>query len=141
VGHVTVRSLGGFQQQVFAPPHSFVADEPEDYGGDNVGVDPYELLLASLGACTNMTLIMYAQRKGWDLQGVETRLNNDRVYGEDCRRCEEDDGYMDVLTREITLRGDLAPDQVATLTRVAGKCPVHKTLTRGLIVEDSVRVA
>ena len=138
MAEVTVRSLSGLQQQILAPPHSFVADEPEEFGGDNAGVDPYELLLSSLGACTNITLLMYAQRKGWDLEAVETRLANDRVYGIDCQRCEDDTQYMDVLRRHVILRGGLSPEQVAALTRVAGKCPVHKTLTKGLVVEDTV---
>jgi putative redox protein len=135
---LTVRSLGGLQQQILAPPHSFVADEPEEYGGDNAGVDPYELLLSALGACTNMTLLMYARRKDWDLVSVETTLTNDRIYGEDCLRCEEDGQYMDVVRRDIALRGRLTDEQVAVLTRVAGRCPVHKTLTKGLVVEDTV---
>jgi uncharacterized OsmC-like protein len=136
---VTVRSLGRYQQQILAPPHSFVADEPEDYGGDNVGVDPYELLLSALGACTNITLLMFARRKGWDLRSVETTLTNDRIYGEDCRRCEDDNEYLDVLQRDVVLRGKLTETQVERLRRIAGKCPVHKTLSRGLVVEDTLR--
>ncbi|MBU2601546.1 MAG: OsmC family protein [Actinobacteria bacterium] len=141
MAEVLVRSLTGLQQQVIAPPHSYIADEPPTFDGEDLGPGPYELLLAALGSCTNMTLLMYARHKGWDLSGIETTLSNDRVYGDDCRRCEESDEYLDRIERRITLSGDLTDEQVHILTRVAAKCPVHKTLTAGLVVEDEAKRA
>lgn len=141
MAEILVRSLTGIQQQVIAPPHSYIADEPSAFGGEDLGPDPYELLLAALGCCTNMTLLMYARQKGWDLSGIETTLSNDRVYGDDCLRCEESREYLDRIERRITLTGDLTDEQVHILTRAAAKCPVHKTLTQGLVVDDEVKRA
>ncbi len=138
MAEIVVRSLSGLQQQVIDRPHSFIADEPAEYDGDDLGPDPYGLLLSALGGCTNITLLMYSRRKEIPLTGVETRLRNDRVYGADCLRCEEGGEYMDLIERHITLRGLLTDEHLTVLTRVAARCPVHKTLTRGLVVRDTV---
>lgn len=138
MAEIVVRSLSGLQQQVIDRTHSHIADEPAEYDGDDLGPDPYGLLLAALGGCTNMTLLMYSRRKDLPLTGIETRLRNDRVYGEDCRRCEEEDEYVDSIERHITLRGPLTDEHAIILGRVAAHCPVHKTLTRGLVVRDTV---
>lgn len=141
MAEILVRSLAGLQQQVIHSPHSYIIDEPPAFGGEDLGPDPYELLLAALGGCTNMTLLMYARHKGWRLSGVETTLRNDRVNDEDCRRCEESEEYLDRIERRITLTGDLTDEQVHILSRVAAKCPVHRTLTAGLVVDDEVKRA
>ena len=86
---VTVRSLDNLRQQIDAGPHTFFADEPVDAGGDGSGPDPYELLLAALGACTSMTLLLYARRKQWPLEGAEVRLSHRRDYARDCAECDE----------------------------------------------------
>jgi putative redox protein len=138
MARIVVRSLGGMQQQVIAVPHSLIADEPEDYWGDGLGPNPYELLLGALGTCTAMTLLMYAQRKEWDLREVRVELDNDRVFGEDCLRCEEPNQYMDHIRQRVELKGSLDEEQLERLRVIAAKCPVHKTLGRGAWVSDHV---
>lgn len=136
-GSVSVAETGAgkFQQKVEIGPHSFLADEPESVGGMNSGPAPYDWVLAGLGACTSMTLRMYADAKKWPLKGVSVRLEHSKVHAEDCEDCEEKPGAkIDLMTREITLLGDLSDEQRARLMEIADKCPVHRTL------ESKVRV-
>jgi putative redox protein len=135
---VTVKSGPGLRQHIQAGPHTLVADEPVASGGTDAGPDPYALLLAALGACTSMTLRMYAARKGWALREVEVELDIGRMYAEDCAHCEEPRAMLDRIRRRITLIGDLDAAQRARLAEVAKKCPVHKTLLAGLRVEDEI---
>jgi len=128
-GIVEVRGgAAGYLQQIVAGPHRFVADEPERVGGTDLGPTPYDLLLAGLGACTSMTLKMYADRKGWPLEQVDVRLNHDRVHARDCEDCESAEGRVDVIERVIRVEGDLDPAQRARLLEIADRCPVHRTL-------------
>ena len=93
------------------------------------GPDPYALLLAALGACTSMTLRLYADRKGWPLEGVTVRLSQSRIHARDCADCEEkEDARVDRITREIELTGPLSPEQKQRLVEIAKRCPVHRTL-------------
>ena len=135
---VIVRSGPGLLQHIEAGPHTLVADEPVAAGGTDAGPDPYALLLAALGACTSMTVRMYAARKGWDLKGVEVDLQIARVYAEDCVHCEEPRAMVDRIRRRIALTGDLDAGQRARLAEIAKKCPVHKTLMAGLRIEDEI---
>jgi putative redox protein len=135
---VIVRSGPGLLQHIEAGPHTLVADEPVAAGGTDAGPDPYALLLAALGACTSMTVRMYAARKGWDLTGVEVDLEIARVYAEDCVDCEEPRAMVGRIRRRIALTGDLDAGQRARLAEIAKKCPVHKTLMAGLRVEDEI---
>jgi len=130
-GLVIVRETrrGTFDQEIIAGKHRLVADEPVDAGGQDSGPGPYDLLLASLGACTSMTLRLYADRKKLPLQRVEVRLRHFRVYAADCAECETKQGMVDHIDREIRLDGDLDADQLAKLMEIADKCPVHRTLT------------
>ena len=110
-----------------------VADEPSTSGGDDLGLTPYELLLAAIGSCTTMTLRLYADRKGWPLEGIRARLAHERVYRDDCEGCTDDrDGRSNLRiernTREIELLGPLDDEQRARLMEIAAKCPVHRTL-------------
>jgi uncharacterized OsmC-like protein len=130
-GLVIVRETrrGTFDQEIIAGKHRLVADEPVDSGGQDSGPGPYDLLLASLGACTSMTIRLYADRKKIPLQRVEVRLRHFRVYATDCAECETKEGMVDHIDREISLDGDLSAEQRAKLMEIANKCPVHRTLT------------
>jgi putative redox protein len=135
-GHVVVRGgPRGLTQEVETSGHHFVADEPVSVGGDERGPTPYDLLLASLGACTSMTLRMYANHKGFPLSGVRVELVHDRVHAEDCESCEEQAGQVDRIRRRIQLEGELDADQRAKLMRIADRCPVHRTLTKATHIE------
>jgi len=118
-----------FRQRLSDGRHELVADEPQAAGGADAGPSPYELLLMSLGACTSMTLRMYAQRKGWPLEAVRVHLKHDRIYAEDCRDCETKEGLIDRIDRAIEMKGPLSDEQRGRLLEIADKCPVHKTLT------------
>ena len=128
---VRVETLAGkFAQRVSTGRHRLVADEPIDIGGGDMGPDPYEYLLAGLGACTSMTLSMYARRKGWPLDKVVVDLEHDRIHTDDCADCDESrSGRIDRLTRTLQLQGALDPAQRQRLVEIADKCPVHRTLT------------
>ncbi len=130
-GMVIVRETGKakFQQKVISGKHSLIADEPIDVGGLDSGLSPYDLLLAALGACTSMTLRLYADQKKLPLTRVEVRLRHDRIYANDCAECETKEGLIDHIERVITLEGDLDAAQRARLLEIADKCPVHRTLT------------
>ena|SRR5687767_3931617 len=136
MAEVIVHSLGNLRQEIDAGSHTLYADEPVDAGGDNAGPNPYELLLAALGACTSMTLLLYARRKGWPLEDVEVRLSHRRDYARDCAECEDKPAKIDVIERRITLRGDLDDGQRARLLEIAQKCPVHRTLTGTIRIND-----
>ncbi|ANM29612.1 osmotically inducible protein C [Acidobacteria bacterium Mor1] len=127
-GTVSVRGGKGFVQEVRAGRHRLVADEPQRVGGEDRGPGPYDLLLASLGACTSMTLRMYADRKEWPLEEVEVTLRHRRVHAKDCADCESETGLVDEIEREVEIRGDLDAEQRARLMEIADRCPVHRTL-------------
>jgi putative redox protein len=124
---VIVSSENGLAQEIVSRTHRWRADEPAPAGTDT-GPSPYELLLGSLGACTSMTLRLYAQRKGIDLQGITVRLQHYRIYAEDCRDCETKSGFLDRIDREIELTGNLDEAQRRRLLEIAERCPVHRTL-------------
>ncbi len=128
-GVVTVEETGNgsFQQLISSGGHTLLADEPDPVGTDT-GLAPYELLLASLGACTSMTLRMYADRKKFDLTKVSVRLAHSRIHAEDCENCETAAGHIDHIDRAITLTGNLTDAERTRLMEIADKCPVHRTL-------------
>ncbi|MBI5948551.1 MAG: OsmC family protein [Chloroflexi bacterium] len=120
---------------------AFVSDEPEDAGGANLGPDPYQLFLWALGACTSMTLQIYARRKGYPLEEVAVEVEHDRIHAKDCGDClEEKDGMIEVMRRKIVLRGNISDAQRDDLLRVAAKCPVHKTVKAAPEVIDTIEV-
>jgi putative redox protein len=118
----------GYTTDIMAGKHGLIADESENLGGADFGPSPYELLNASLAACTAMTLQMYARRKKWDLQEVQVHLAFSRSYKEDCEHCDEKDRRLEVFDREIEIKGDLDEKQINRLLEIANRCPVHRTL-------------
>src|SRR5437016_11392381 len=128
MAEVIVRSLGNLRQEIAAGPHTIFADEPSAEGGDDSGPSPYELLLGALGACTSMTLLLYARRKGWPLEQVEVRLRHQRIHAEDCADCETKEGWLDAIDKEIIVAGNLSPEQQERLGEIAHRCPVNQTL-------------
>jgi putative redox protein len=129
-GTVIVRETGNgkFQQDVINGPHRMLADEPPSVGGTDTGPTPYGYLLAGLGACSSMTVRMYADRKKWPLEHVSVSLRHDKIHATDCEECETRDGKVDKIEREIALTGPLDDEQRARLLEIADKCPVHRTL-------------
>ena len=125
---VTETREGKFTQVITAGQHRLRADEPVAAGGADTGPTPYDLLLAALGACTSMTIRMYADLKQLPLAKVTVRLKHDKVHAQDCADCETREGKLDRIDREIELEGGLDDAQRAKLLEIANKCPVHRTL-------------
>jgi uncharacterized OsmC-like protein len=126
---VKVTSGSGLQQDIQIGRHRLVADEPQAFGGADQGPSPYELLSAAIGACTSMTLRIYARAKGWPLQRVITTIRHDKIHARDCADCETKEGRIDRLEREIELEGPLDDVQRKRLLEIAERCPVHRTLS------------
>ena len=141
-GWVVVQGAAdGFAQTIDASGHVLQADEPIVQGGTATGLTPYDLLLASLGACTSMTISMYARRKQWPLQHVTVHLRHSRVHAEDCAQCETAPKKLDRIEREIELRGELSDEQRTRLLSIAERCPVHVTLTSEIDIRTRLRPA
>ncbi len=127
--HVVVRgSASGFLQEVVAGKYSFRVDEPINAGGTEAAPDPYDYLLAALGACTSMTVGWYARRQKIPLQSVTVSLRHSRIHAKDCEECETKAGLLDRIDLDLELTGPITPEQHARLMEVAAKCPVHRTL-------------
>jgi putative redox protein len=118
-----------FQQTVSIGPHRLLADEPVAAGGEDTGPGPYDFLLAGLGACTSMTMRLYADRKSLPLERVTVTLKHSKIYAQDCAECETKTGMLDRIDRLIAMEGALDAEQRAKLMEIADKCPVHRTLT------------
>ncbi len=125
----------GFTTEIKAGNHAFRADEPLSVGGDDYGPGPYDLLLASLGSCTAMTLRMYADRKKWPIESITIDMNHKKVYQEDCQNCQDKSSKVDVIERHITIKGEIDQEQKDRLLVIADKCPVHRTLHGSIEVE------
>lgn len=128
----------GLAQDITFGPHTLIADEPVEVGGSDRGPTPYDLLCAALGSCTSMTLQMYARRKGWPLEGVVVRLRHGRIHARDCAECETREGKLDLIEREIALRGPLSDEQRERLREIADRCPVHRTLTQEIVIRTAL---
>ena len=125
-GEVLITELDKkFLRGLYSDSHRLLADEPEKYGGSNLGPTPYDLLLMALGACTSMTMRMYADRKKLALDDVEVKLVHERVHAEDCIDCTD---KIERITRRISMKGELSEEQIQSLVSIADKCPVHRTL-------------
>ena len=138
MSEVTVTSLSNLRNEVaYGGGQTLVTDEPAELGGDGAGPDPYTLLLAALGSCVSMTLMLYARRKGWPLERVSVRLRQRRVHAKDCAECESaTDGFIHHIERSVELEGDLTEEQRARLQEIAHRCPVHRTLVSEIAVTD-----
>lgn len=139
-GTVRVRETGAgrFQQDIRTGRHHLLADEPLSNGGLDTGPDPYGYLLSALGACTSMTIRMYAERKKFPLKRTAVELRHSRIYAADCADCETKEGMVDHIERNIRLEGDLTEEQRAKLLEIADKCPVHRTLTSEIHIKTAL---
>ena len=129
-------AASGFAQEIAAGAHRLRADEPASAGGTDTGPTPYDLLLAALGACTSMTVSLYARRKQWPLERVRVRLRHSKIHARDCAECETKVGMLDRIEREIELVGALDDEQRGRLGQIADMCPVHRTLTSEVRIES-----
>ena len=118
-----------FNQIISVGPHRLVADEPVAAGGEDAGPGPYDFLLAGLGACTSMTMRLYADRKSLPLDRVTVTLKHSKIYAKDCAECDTREGMLDQIERDIAMDGALDAEQRKKLMEIADKCPVHRTLT------------
>jgi putative redox protein len=133
---VIVRATAAdFSQKIEIGEHRITADEPVSYGGTDTGASPYDLLLAALGACTSMTIGLYARKRRWPLENITVSLQHSKIHARDCDDCETKEGRVDRIEMEIHLDGALTDEQRAKLMEVAGKCPVHQTLTSEINVK------
>ncbi len=129
-----------YTTEIVARSHAILVDEPKKYGGKDAGMSPYELLLASLGSCTAITLRMYADRKKWDLREVKVHLEHFKQHAKDSKDCSSDSNTkIDVFVREIKLKGNLTEEQKQRLLQIANKCPVHKTLENTIEIKTRLR--
>lgn len=143
MAEVTVESLthDKLAQSIRFGRLTVVADEPLEAGGEDRGPGPYDLLLGALGACTAMTLQLYARRKGWLLERVHVHLSHTRIHADDCAECETKDGYLDEIRKDITVSGPLTEEQRQRLLEIADKCPVNQTLKREVRIVASMAAA
>jgi len=118
-----------FKQQIVAGKHQLQADEPLSVGGNDQAPDPYDYLLASLGACTSMTVGLYARKSRFPLENISVSLWHSRIHARDCEECETKEGMLDRIEMEIEMTGSLTAEQREKLMEIAGKCPIHRTLT------------
>jgi len=131
---------GKFSQFVSTGGHILTADEPKDAGGGNTGPDPYDFLLTALGACTSMTIRMYADFKNIPLERVGVKLSHAKIHARDCQDCESKTGMIDEIIREIELVGaDLTDGQREKMLEIANKCPVHRTLHSEVKVRTNLK--
>jgi putative redox protein len=128
-------NASGFAQEIRVGRHTLSADEPTDAGGTDSGPTPYDFLISALGACTSMTVSLYARRKQWPLEGVTVKLRHSRVHATDCADCEPKGRMLDRIERDVHLEGNLDEEQRARLLEIASKCPVHKTIVSKIDIQ------
>lgn len=129
---------GRYTQSMTTGKHNLTADEPESVGGNDNGPGPYEYLLMGLGACTSMTLRMYAEHKQLPLERVRVRLTHSKIHAKDCSDCETSEGKVDEIIREIDIEGDLTDEQRNRLLEIANRCPVHRSLTSEIKIRSKL---
>ncbi len=119
--------------------HIVSADEPEAMGGNNTGPTPYDFLLAALGSCKSITMRMYANHKGFDMERVEVRLSHSKIHAEDCASCETKKGKVDQIQTDISITGDLSAEEQQRIFEIAERCPVHKTITGEVLIKSDLK--
>lgn len=136
---VTRTGRKGYQTEILANGHRLMADEPIAVGGADTGPNPYDYLMAALGACTGMTLRMYADLKEWPLDSVVVRLRHQKIHAQECHECETQSGKLDSIEREIELDGPLDGEQRQRLIEIADRCPVHRTLHSEIVIKTALK--
>ena len=140
MANVTAQWASGTQVNISNGRHRWLADEPPQANGTDTGPNPYELLLGSLAACTCITLSLYATHKGIVLRSITASYDFNRIHAEDCKECDDEaKGFIDHVTSHISIEGDLDDAQRKRLAQIAERCPVHKTLAKGIVFSDNVR--
>lgn len=135
-GPVIARLSQGFRVDIDAGGHHLIADEPQSAGGTDAGPTPYDFLAGALAGCTAMTVSLVAKRENIPLESIEMKITSDRMYAKDCADCMSASGYIHRFTVEIKLNGTLTDAQRARLQQVAGRCPVAKTLTSEIKIDE-----
>jgi putative redox protein len=137
---VIVTSQQNLRNEIrYGSGHTLITDEPSELGGEDLGPDPYTLLLAALGSCISMTVTLYARRKNWPLEQVTVRLRQNRVHAKDCQECAQNtEGYVHRIERAVTFTGDLTDEQRERLREISHKCPVSKTLSSTIVIAELV---
>ncbi|MCG8379153.1 MAG: OsmC family protein [Proteobacteria bacterium] len=126
-----------YKTVVITGNHELIGDEPEPFGKD-LGPNPYDFLLTALGTCVTMTLRMYADRKGWDLEEVHVHLEQSRVYAKDCEDCESEEGYVHIIEKKLKFIGELTEEQIQRLLEISDRCPVNKTLINEIKINTTI---
>jgi putative redox protein len=137
-GSVLVRTTDSYTTEITTAHHQLLADEPKSVGGNNLGPTPYGYLLASLGSCIGITLRMYIDRKGWEVDEINVHLHHEKIHAEDCDDCESEKGLVDLISVKLEFLGNVDDSQKARLMEIAGKCPVHKTLLTETKIEKTL---
>jgi len=140
MSEVIVTSQENLRNEVrYGSGHRLITDEPSEIGGEDLGPDPYTLLLGALGSCISMTVTLYARRKKWPLEQVTVRLRQNRIHARDCQECAQtSEGYVHRIERAVTFTGDLTDEQRERLLEISHKCPVSKTLSSKIVIAELV---
>lgn len=137
--HIHLANEHAFKTELTAGQHSLISDEPTSVpGGTDKGADPYDYLLMSLGACTAMTVKMYAKRKKWPLEDVFIELRHFKSHAEDCENCDDSSAKIDRIEKELIVKGDLTQDQLNRLLEISERCPVHRTLMGDIAIDSKL---
>lgn len=137
--HVHLPKNETFKTTLTADKHEIISDEPTHVsGGQDLGPDPYDLLLMSLGTCTVMTVKMYALRKGWDVGDMYMELRHNKSHDEDCENCEDPNSKIDLIQKDLIVKGDLTDEQKEKLLEISKKCPVHRTMLNEIRIESNI---
>jgi putative redox protein len=135
--HIHIGNIN-YKTTLTAGNHELISDEPVSKGGKDLGPDPYDYLLMSLGSCTVITMKMYADRKEWPVEDIFVELRHFKDHAEDCLECKDPKAKIDKIEKEITVKGDLSREQIDRLLEISKKCPVHKTLLGQMEIHSAI---